>query len=500
MKAPHVAALAVLLLAVARSAPAAPAAPAAARPAPHIAGGAAAVAGQFPWMASIRCSDCLRNSSSLKGIARGGLPRRASPDRAGRSGGHYCGGTLIAPGVVLTAAHCVTDARGRSLPLPSAVRLGCVLVSAPADGEAEDPGCEERAAAAAETHPSWTGRFERGSDVALLFLAAPSARPPLSALAATPPAPGAAATAVGWGRLTNGSWPRALQLAELAVSGAAEWGTANGGDDFTADARWVMTGPARRETCVGDSGGPLLDAAGALIGITSFGPVECGGDDGEPSWGAYTSVAEHLAWIRAVAAAGPGADVGGAAAAAAPPPPPRARPPPPPALPGGLGEPRLLKPASLPAAFPGALRPYMDEGAALLALCGVAPEEIFGQAAYRLSLKASRATAGACVAGGWQAGIAVVACPSRVLSAAACECASAPAEPAPAALAALGGCGAGSRFATFARASGRTYFAVAYRLDANGAAANYTLALLAAPKGAATRRRSPARRGKTADL
>ncbi|GMH43591.1 hypothetical protein BSKO_11513 [Bryopsis sp. KO-2023] len=53
-------------------------------------------------------------------------------------------------------------------------------------------------------------------------------------------------------------------------------------------------GPAGGDTCKGDSGGPLLQN-GELVGITSFGPRQCG-IAGTP--GVYTRVASFAAWIE----------------------------------------------------------------------------------------------------------------------------------------------------------------------------------------------------------
>lgn len=50
----------------------------------------------------------------------------------------------------------------------------------------------------------------------------------------------------------------------------------------------------KSKTCRGDSGGPVVDAAGNLIGIVSWGKNRCL-DDGQP--GVYTRVASYADWI-----------------------------------------------------------------------------------------------------------------------------------------------------------------------------------------------------------
>ena len=61
----------------------------------------------------------------------------------------------------------------------------------------------------------------------------------------------------------------------------------------------ICAGKGRRDTCSGDSGGPLLadhlgDKHWSVIGITSFG-VDCGRADFP---GVYTRVDKYLHWIK----------------------------------------------------------------------------------------------------------------------------------------------------------------------------------------------------------
>ena len=60
----------------------------------------------------------------------------------------------------------------------------------------------------------------------------------------------------------------------------------------------MCAGKGGRDTCNGDSGGPLLaDQLGggwAVVGITSFG-VDCAREDFP---GVYTRVDQYLPWIR----------------------------------------------------------------------------------------------------------------------------------------------------------------------------------------------------------
>lgn len=54
-------------------------------------------------------------------------------------------------------------------------------------------------------------------------------------------------------------------------------------------------GEGGQDTCTGDSGGPVIDANGYLIGITSWGySEECANPDYS---GVYTRVGKYIQWI-----------------------------------------------------------------------------------------------------------------------------------------------------------------------------------------------------------
>ena len=54
---------------------------------------------------------------------------------------------------------------------------------------------------------------------------------------------------------------------------------------------------AKQKTCRGDSGGPVIDEMGNIIGVVSWGKSRCLGD-GQP--GVYTRVASYAQWIDSV--------------------------------------------------------------------------------------------------------------------------------------------------------------------------------------------------------
>ena len=234
-------------------------------------------------------------------IVGGGPATRAYPAMAALSDGEdfLCGASLVAPSWVLTAAHCVADGDRANLRLA----LGTARLS-------ERSRAEQPAIAEVVVHERYGTPSSSSNDVALLRLASPSARTPIRIPAPAERAvwgPGRQATIIGWGSTTFGDLgatsPDQLHEAQVPmVSDSAcrlSYGLTLGFDAATMVCAGELLGA--RDTCSGDSGGPLMvpDATGTqvLAGVVSFG-LGCGYPT---QYGVYARVGDTAlyGWITA---------------------------------------------------------------------------------------------------------------------------------------------------------------------------------------------------------
>ncbi len=200
--------------------------------------------------------------------------------------GQFCGGSLIGPTWVLTAGHCVDDATPGDLQ----VLAGTVTLVA---GSGDRVGVNRIV-----IHPGYDPQTQV-NDLALVELARqPSGSSPVRIAGvddADLTSPGTVATTLGWGATAIvpaiGDYPSRLQQTTLPIQpGAACVSTL--GTAFVAELM-VCAGTATRNTCLGDSGGPLLartiDGQYVAVGVTSFGPCDAAA--------AYTKVSASTSWI-----------------------------------------------------------------------------------------------------------------------------------------------------------------------------------------------------------
>lgn len=178
-----------------------------------------------------------------------------------------CTGTLVAPDLVLTAAHCVhpsTLGLGSQAQVTAQTRVVLDSVDVTRGGG--------RQIAAADTRAIGTFGQPGDADIGLIWLSEDvTDREPALIHPGGPGLAGAAVDLVGFGETESGSYGRLLYALDKPQTGCGQYGV-DGGDFICLDQR------SGSGICSGDSGGPALveiDGVQRVVGITSFGDQSC---------------------------------------------------------------------------------------------------------------------------------------------------------------------------------------------------------------------------------
>merc|ERR1711962_1727102 len=217
---------------------------------------------------------------------------------------YQCGGSLIAPNVLLTAAHCVHKFRAE----PSRLKVRCGEWDTQSQNEPR--AHQDRAVHQVDLHPEFNGR-NLANDWALIYTTGPfELQEHIDTICLPDPEEvfeGQDCFATGWGKDqfgAAGEYQVVLKEIDLPVVGHQECQDSlrrtRLGRKFQLDDSFICAGGvAGKDTCKGDGGSPLVCASKedpftyVQAGVVAWG-IGCG-EDATP--GVYASVSKAVCWI-----------------------------------------------------------------------------------------------------------------------------------------------------------------------------------------------------------